>query len=161
MWWLLAEYDVYTLVLFLLGCSQACLVRCAIDWYSGGWGFDHWSGHIRGPLVKIWSRISTAILSLLLIQVGSYWRKYGHLVLDNCLGSLPRNSVDRLTDCIVDFVKPQNKRVRLALVCHVTFHLFVRSFVRQHPTLKSGSLLRPSQGFWGTGTRAFISGTKV
>ena len=30
--------------------------------------------------------------------VVSYWRKYGHLVLVNCLGSLPRNSVDRLTD---------------------------------------------------------------
>ena len=29
--------------------------------------------------------------------VVTYWQKYGHLVLDNCLGSLPRNSVDRLT----------------------------------------------------------------
>ena len=30
--------------------------------------------------------------------VVSYWRKYGHLVLINRFGSLPRNSVDRLTD---------------------------------------------------------------
>ena len=28
--------------------------------------------------------------------VVTYWGKYGHLVLDNRLGSLPRNSVDRL-----------------------------------------------------------------
>ena len=28
----------------------------------------------------------------------SYWLKYEHLVLVNRLGSLPRNSVDRLTD---------------------------------------------------------------
>ena len=32
------------------------------------------------------------------MAVVSYWRKYGHLVLVNRLGSLPRNSVDRLTD---------------------------------------------------------------
>ena len=30
--------------------------------------------------------------------VVSYWRQYGHLVLVNRLGSLPRNSMDRLTD---------------------------------------------------------------
>ena len=30
--------------------------------------------------------------------VVSYWQKYGHLVLVNRLGSLPRNSVDRITD---------------------------------------------------------------
>ena len=30
--------------------------------------------------------------------VVSYWQKHGHLVLVNCLGSLPRNSVGRLTD---------------------------------------------------------------
>ena len=30
--------------------------------------------------------------------VVSYWQKNGHLVLVNCLGGLPRNSVDRLTD---------------------------------------------------------------
>ena len=30
--------------------------------------------------------------------VVNYWRKYGHLVLVNPLGSLPRNSVDRFTD---------------------------------------------------------------
>ena len=29
--------------------------------------------------------------------VVTYWRKYGHLELDNRLGTLPRNSVDRLT----------------------------------------------------------------
>ena len=28
--------------------------------------------------------------------VVSYWWEYGHLVFDNRLGSLPRNSVDRL-----------------------------------------------------------------
>ena len=30
--------------------------------------------------------------------VVSCWRKYGHLVLVNRLGSLPRNRVDRFTD---------------------------------------------------------------
>ena len=44
------------------------------------------------------------------------WRKYGHLVLVNRLGSLPRNSVHRLTDqldmiLVVDWVvKPQYKQ---------------------------------------------------
>ena len=32
--------------------------------------------------------------------VSCYWRKYGHLVLVNGLGSLPRNSVDRLADLL-------------------------------------------------------------
>ena len=42
--------------------------------------------------------ISTAILTLLLIQVG---RKNVHYVLVNGLSlSLPRKSVDRLTDCL-------------------------------------------------------------
>ena len=41
-------------------------------------------------------RLSTAILSLPLIQVGQL--SVGHLVLVNRLGSLPRNSVNRLTD---------------------------------------------------------------
>ena len=46
----------------------------------------------------------------------SYWRKYGHLVLVNRLGSLPSNSVVRLTDrldmtIVVDWdVKPQIKQ---------------------------------------------------
>ena len=30
-------------------------------------------------------------------SVVTYWRKYGHLVLDNRLRSLHRNNVDRLT----------------------------------------------------------------
>ena len=59
---------------------------------------------------------SPAVLSLHLIQVGqvvSYWRNDGHLVLVNHLGSMPRNSVIKLTDrldmtIIVDWdVKPQ------------------------------------------------------
>ena len=32
------------------------------------------------------------------MAVVSYWRKNVQLVLVNCLGGLPRNSVDRLTD---------------------------------------------------------------
>ena len=49
----------------------------------------------------------------------SYWRKDVHLVLVNCLGSLPRNSVVRLTDrhdmtIVVDGdVKPQIKQTHI------------------------------------------------
>ena len=70
------------------------------DWYSGGCGFDLQSGHIS--FVEIWSQnnfyghsFPTADSSGAVV---SYWRKFGHLVLVNRLGSLPRNSVDRLTD---------------------------------------------------------------
>ena len=67
-------------------------VRCVSNWYSGGRRFD--------PLVQQHSVveicheiISTAILSLLLIQEGQ------NGVLVNCLGlSLPRKNVDRLND---------------------------------------------------------------
>ena len=66
------------------------------DWYTGGRDFD--------PPVRQHSFvemgheiISTAILSLPLIQVGavvSYWRKDVHIILVNCLGlSLSRKSV--------------------------------------------------------------------
>ena len=44
--------------------------------------------------------------------VVSYWRKYGHLVLVSHLGSLPRNSVDRLTNwldmTLIFWTGPQN-----------------------------------------------------
>ena len=63
--------------------------------------------------------ISTAIISLALIQVGQLsitGEKMCTFVLVYRLGSLPRNSVDRLTDCldmtiVVDWdVKPQIKQ---------------------------------------------------
>ena len=53
--------------------------------------------------------ISTAILSLPLIQVGQLYDV--HLVLVNRLGSLPRNSVVRLTD--VSLYVPQSSGARL------------------------------------------------
>ena len=56
-----------------------------------GPGFDTRSGNILSFLLPLFSRKA----------VVSYWRKYVHEVLVNCLGglSLPRKSVVRLTDC--------------------------------------------------------------
>ena len=70
-------------------------VGCMSAWYSEGQRFDPRVRQNTGHEI-----VSTAILSLPLIQVAvlSYWRKDVHLVLVDCLGSLPRNSVDRLTD---------------------------------------------------------------
>ena len=44
----------------------------------------------------------------------SYWQKYVHLVLVNCLGSLnlPKNSVVRLTDCHDHSCLPCNKATK-------------------------------------------------
>ena len=57
------------------------------------------SGHIS--FIEIWSLNNFYDHSLSSTSsswtVVSYWRKYGHLVLDNRLGSLPKNSVDKLT----------------------------------------------------------------
>ena len=68
--------------------------------------------------------ISTAILSLPLIQVAvSYWQKDVYLVVVNRLGSLPRNSVVRLTDrldmtIVVDCdVKQQIKQTKTVVQC--------------------------------------------
>ena len=80
---------------------RASSVGCSFAWYADGRKFDpHVQQHSS---VEIGHEIiSTAILSLPLIQEGqlfvSYWRKNVHLVLVNCLGGLPSNSVDRLTD---------------------------------------------------------------
>ena len=51
------------------------------SWQADGCGFDHSlpSADSRRPVV-------------------SYWRKSVHFILVNCLGGLPGNSVDRLTD---------------------------------------------------------------
>ena len=61
-------------------------------------GIQEVAGLILG--LRFGHDISAAILSLLLIQVGQlcYCRKYGQFVLVNRLGSLPGNSVIRLTD---------------------------------------------------------------
>ena len=72
------------------------------DWYSEGHGLYPRSSHIS--FVEIGHEIiSMAILSLLLSDssraVVSYWGEVlALIVLVYCLGSLPRNSVDRLTD---------------------------------------------------------------
>ena len=68
-------------------------------------GVQEAAGSILGPaasFVEIWTRnnfyghsLPTADSSRAVV---SYWRKYGHLVQVNRLGSLSRNSVDRLTD---------------------------------------------------------------
>ena len=72
-------------------------------WYADDRGFDP---QVRQhSFVKFGHEIiSTVILSLPLIQEGQLsvtgermCTKYWHIV--NCLGSLPRNSVERLTDC--------------------------------------------------------------
>ena len=87
------------------------------DWYSGDHRFDPQSNHI--PFAEIWSwnnfyghSVPTSDSSRAVV---SYCRKYGHLVLVNSLGSLPRNSVDRLTDrldmtLIVLTGLPENKQ---------------------------------------------------
>ena len=87
--------------------------------YADGHGFD--------PRVQQQSfvEIGHEIISMAFLPtadssraVVSYWRKDVHLVLVNCLGSLPRNIVVRLTDCldmtiVVDWdVKPQNKQTK-------------------------------------------------
>ena len=61
--------------------------------------------------------ISTAIISLVLIQVEHLSITYEKLSTGKCLGSLPWNNVVRLTDrldmtIVVDWdVKPQNKNL--------------------------------------------------
>ena len=70
------------------------------NWYSGGCWFDPRSGHISFIEIKSWNNfygnsLPTADLSGVVV---SYWQKYGHLVLVNHLGSLPRKSVYILTD---------------------------------------------------------------
>ena len=68
--------------------------------FCGDWSLNHFCGHF----------LPTADSSRAVV---SYWRKDVHLVLVNCLGSLPRNSVVRLTDClymtiVVDWgIKPE------------------------------------------------------
>ena len=44
------------------------------------------------------------------MAVVSYWWKNVHKVLINCLGGLPRNSVDRLTDHIRNYLKVSKSR---------------------------------------------------
>ena len=66
-------------------------------------GIQEVTGSILGPttyLSKLFGHeiFSTAILSQ--PPIVSYWRNHGHLVLVNRLGSLPGNSVDRLTDLL-------------------------------------------------------------
>ena len=95
-------------------------VGCASAWHADGRGFNP---RIRQhSFVEIGHEIiSTAILSLPLIQIGQLSDL--QLVLVNRLGSLPRNSVVRSTDrldmTIVDwYVKPQIKQtLLLSLSC--------------------------------------------
>ena len=69
------------------------------DWYSGR-GFDPWSGHISFVEICSWNNFYSHPLPTAdsCRVVVSYWWKYVHSALVNCLGSLLRNSVDRLTD---------------------------------------------------------------
>ena len=72
----------------------------SFGWYSGGHRVVPPYRHIS--FVEIWSWNNFYSLSFPTADsswaVVSYWQKYGHLVLVNCLGSLPRNNVDMLTD---------------------------------------------------------------
>ena len=81
-------------------------VRCTgpATFFRGDWSWNHFDGHF----------LPTADSSRTAV---SYWRMDVHLVLVNRLGSLPRNSVIRLTGrldmtIVVDWdVKPQIKQM--------------------------------------------------
>ena len=71
--------------------GRSSSIGCASAWYADGSGIDpHFRRHyfVELPFSPADSRRA----------VVSYWRKNVHLVLVNCLGGLPRNNVDRLTD---------------------------------------------------------------
>ena len=73
-----------------------------VTFFHGVWSSNHFYSHSHSNTDS-----SRAVVS--------YWQKDVHLVLVNCLGSLPRNSVVRLIDhlnmtIVVDWdIKPQIK----------------------------------------------------
>ena len=70
------------------------------SWQADGCGFGPHARHILswrfGHEKKIYDQSLLSADSRRVVV--SYWRKNVHLVLVSCLGGLPRNSVDRLTD---------------------------------------------------------------
>ena len=72
-------------------------VGCASAWFADGRGFDP---HVRQHSFVVIGHeiISTAILSFPLIQEGQLSVTGERIYTRYCLGGLPRNSVDRLTD---------------------------------------------------------------
>ena len=96
--------------------------------YSGGHRLDPQSDHISFIQIRSRSNFYSYSLSYTDSKRGScqfnYWEMCGHLVLVNGLRSLPRNSVDRLTDrldmtlTVNRTIKPQNKHLGFVLaVC--------------------------------------------
>ena len=75
-------------------------IGCTSAWYTDGRGFDpHVLQHSFvefGHEIIFYSHYLPSTDSRR--AVVSYWRKNMHLVVVNCLGGLPRNSVARLTD---------------------------------------------------------------
>ena len=69
-------------------------------WYSGGRRFNPRSGHISFIEIWLWNNFYSHSLPNADSSwaVVSYWWNQEHSVMVNCLASLPRNSVDRLTD---------------------------------------------------------------
>ena len=62
------------------------------DWYLEGHELDPQSGHISFVEIWSWNSFSDHCLDIAIRRrtVVSYWRKFGHLVLVNRLGSLLR-----------------------------------------------------------------------
>ena len=91
-----------------LACGQSQVQSSgSATFVHGDWSRNNFYGHSLPTADSSWA-------------VVRYWRKDEHLVLVNCLGSLPRNSVVRLIDhldmtVIVDWdVKPKIKLTNIS-----------------------------------------------
>ena len=83
----------------------------ASTWHADGLGFDprvQQSSFVDYEIISTVNSLHTADSSRAVVS--SYWRNVVHLVLVNHLGSLPRNSVVRLTDHLdmTIVIPPQN-----------------------------------------------------
>ena len=80
----------------MFGAGHCSSVGSASAWYADGCVFT------SGKSILSWSLVMKYFLGpfspFCWFKKGSYWLKYVHLLLVNCIGGLPRNSVRRLTD---------------------------------------------------------------
>ena len=99
--------------------------------FRGDWSWNHFYGH----------SLPTADSSRAVV---SYWQKDVHLVLVNCLGSLPRNSVVRLTDLSCWLGRKMTNQT------HKTIFAILKT-IRIHSTV-----MIPKQPLFGTPKRSLI-----